>query len=75
MFGAKYIVAKLIIIMLNPVITCCVLLSFFVLIEDVKKRKRAAQHAHFVLNMKAYIPTRTDPSWYISARPPSASDF
>ena len=45
---------------LNPEITYCVRLSDFMLIADVKNKKRATQQAHFVLNIKAYIPARTE---------------
>jgi hypothetical protein len=66
---------KLIRMMLKPVRIYCIRPSAFVLIADVKKRKRAPQHASFVLNMKAYMPINTDPSWYNSAMPPSPSPF
>ena len=60
---------------LNPEITYWVRLSDFMFIADEKNKKSATQQAHFILNMKAYIPARTEQSWYISARPPSPSDF
>lgn len=48
--------------MLKPVRIYCMRPSAFVLIADVKKRKRDPQHANFVLNMKAYIPISTEPN-------------
>lgn len=53
---------KLIRMILRPVSTCCILPSAFVLIAEVKKRKRAPQQASFVLNINAYIPINTEPN-------------
>jgi hypothetical protein len=62
---------KLIRIMLKPVKIYCNRPSLLALIEDVKKRNRLNQTAHFAFITKAYIPTNTDAIWYISDRPPS----
>jgi len=49
--------------MLMPVKIYCMRPSALVLMAEVKKRNKAAQQAILVLNMKAYIPIKTEPSW------------
>ena len=60
---------KLTIIMLSPVSVYCERFSDFMLIEAEKNRNRESQHAHFVLNMKAYMLISTATGKYNSVMP------